>query len=99
MELRAFQIRTQHAHPHLCVNPPSNIQSPTQALRAQMLSIKEVETKKKFLIHILKSPVIFINEFHPFLHSVPGPLLGMASAQLYLRTQIGMNYNSHYNKL
>lgn len=47
MELRAFQIRTQHAHPHLCVNPPSNIQSPTQALRAQMLSIKEVETKKK----------------------------------------------------
>lgn len=44
MELRAFQILTQHAHLHLCVNPPSNIQSPIQALWAQMLSVKEVET-------------------------------------------------------
>ena len=47
MELRAFQILTQHAHLHLCVNPPSNIQSPIQELRAQMLSIKEVETTTK----------------------------------------------------
>ena len=33
----------------LCINPPYNIQSPIQALQAQMLSIKEVETQKNFL--------------------------------------------------
>lgn len=34
IKLKAFQIVPPHTHLHSCINPPSNIQRPIQALGA-----------------------------------------------------------------